>query len=103
LSWSTLSGKDSKTIGRSMDETREYHARYLMAVNSPIRRRILRALKQGHTTLEALHSETDLAPEVLEWHLSILEYGLCVKKNVGGGKAVYKLTKEGMIVDYLDR
>jgi DNA-binding transcriptional ArsR family regulator len=86
-----------------MEETREYHARYLMAVNNPVRRRILRALKQGHATIEALHSDTGLAPEVLEWHLSILEYGLCVEKNVRDGKAVYKLTKEGMIVDYLDK
>ena len=98
-----MSGKDSRTIGRSMQETREYHARYLMAVNSPVRRRILRALKEGHTTIEALHSETGLAAEVLEWHLSILEYGLCVEKDVKDGKVVYKLTKEGMIVDYLDK
>ena len=98
-----MSGKDSKTIGRSMEETREYHARYLTAVNSPIRRNILRAIRRGHTTIEALHSDTGLSPEVLEWHLSILEHGFCVEKTIIDGKLVYKLTKEGTVVDYTDK
>ena len=86
-----------------MEETREYHARYLTAVNSPVRRRILRALKEGHTTVETLQSVTSLSAEVLEWHLSILEHGFCVEKDVVDGKQVYRLTREGMVVDYLDK
>jgi len=86
-----------------MEETREYHARYLTAVNNPLRRKILRALKQGHTTIEALHAETGLDPRVLEWHLSILEHGFCVRKEMRDGGRIYRLTKEGMVVDYLDR
>jgi len=85
-----------------MEETKDYHARYLTAINSPVRRRILRALRQGHTTIEALRSETGLGPEALEWHLGILEHGFCVEKDIIDGKPVYKLTKEGMVVDYLD-
>jgi len=35
-----MSDKDSKTIGDSMEETRDRHARYLRAVNNPVRRDI---------------------------------------------------------------
>jgi len=86
-----------------MEETRQYHSNYLMAVSNPVRREILRALRQGPATVEGIHSRTGLDPEILEWHLSILEHGFCVRKEVREGKAVYELTKEGMIVDYLNK
>lgn len=98
-----MEGNDSTSMDRSMDEMREYHARYLDAVNSPVRRRILLDLKRGFMTIEALHVNTGLDPEALKWHLGILEHGFCVKKEIRDGKAVYNITKEGMIIDYLDK
>ena len=73
-----MARKDSRTIGDSMEETKEYHVRYLRAVNNPIRRDILRVLKDGDATIEILQSKTGLDPKTLEWHLSILEYGYCL-------------------------
>jgi len=97
-----LSGKNSKTIGKSIEETRQYHERYLRAISSPLRREILRALKEGYTTIEELQSRTGLDNDTLSWHLSVLEQGFCVKKDTEDGKRVYKLTQEGKVVDYLE-
>jgi len=97
-----MSDKDSKTIGRSMEETKEYHVRYLRAVNSPVRREILRALKDGEATVEALGERTGMEKKVLTWHLSILEHGFCVEKQDKDGEVVYDLTQEGRVVDFMD-
>ena len=98
-----MSRKDSKTIGDSLEETREYHLRYLRAVNNPLRRDILRALKDGDATIETLQSKTGMDAKTLEWHLSILEHGFCVEKEIREGETFYKLTQEGKVVDYVDR
>ena len=98
-----MSGKDSKTIGRTMEETKEYHKRYLRAVNNPNRRDILRALKNGEATTENLETSTGLDAKTLDWHLSILEYGFCVEKEERDGEPFYALTKEGLVVDYVDK
>ena len=98
-----MSYKDSKTIGNSLEETREYHKRYLRAVNSPIRRKILRALKSGPLTLEELGERVNMEQKTLSWHIDILEYGFCIDRIEKGGKEVLILTKEGEIVDYTDR
>ncbi|TET19406.1 ArsR family transcriptional regulator [Candidatus Bathyarchaeota archaeon] len=97
-----MSDKGSKTVGRSIEETRQYHTRYLRAINSPLRREILRALKKGYATIEDLQSSTGLDNETLKWHLSVLEHGFCVEKAIKQGKLVYKLTQEGRVVDYLE-
>ena len=97
-----MSGKDSKTIGKSVEETRQYHTRYLRAINSPLRREILRALKEGDATIEDLQLSTGLDKDALKWHLSVLEHGFCVEKDIEKGKLVYKLTQEGRVVDYLE-
>jgi DNA-binding transcriptional ArsR family regulator len=97
-----LSGKDSKTVGKSIEETRQYHTRYLRAINSPLRREILRALKKGRATVEDLESRTGLDNVTLKWHLSVLEHGFCVEKNIIKGKLIYKLTQEGRVVDYME-
>jgi DNA-binding transcriptional ArsR family regulator len=86
-----------------MEETREYHARYHNAVNSPIRRQILRALKRESMTVEALLLDTGLDSGTLEWHLGILEHGFCIKKEIRDGKTVYQITKEGTIIEYLEK
>jgi DNA-binding transcriptional ArsR family regulator len=97
-----LSDKDSKTIGDSMEETKEYHVRYLRAINSPVRREILRALKGGEATVEALAERTGMEGKVLIWHLSFLEHGFCVEKRERDGGVVYDLTQEGRVVDFMD-
>jgi len=97
-----LSEKGSKTIGRSIEETRQYHTRYLRAINSPLRREILRALKKGCGTIEDLQSSTGLDNDTLKWHLSVLEHGFCIEKDIKQGKPVYTLTQEGRVVDYLE-
>ena len=97
-----MSGKNSKTVGKSIEETRQYHTRYLRAVNNPLRREILRALKKGRATIEDLESRTGLEKVALKWHLSVLEHGFCVEKVIRHGKLIYKLTQEGRVVDYLE-
>jgi DNA-binding transcriptional ArsR family regulator len=86
-----------------MEETKDRHRRYLRAVSSPLRRGILRAMKEGHRTLEVLSSATGLDAKSLEWHMRLLEYGFCVERRQGEESAVFELTKEGLVVDYLDR
>jgi DNA-binding transcriptional ArsR family regulator len=76
-----LSDKDAKTIGGSMEETKERHLRYLRVINNPIRRTILRELKGGSATIEELKTRTDLDPKTISWHLDILEWGYCVEKQ----------------------
>ncbi len=98
-----LSDKDSKTIGDSMEETKDYHIRYLRAINSPVRRQILRALKDGEANVEVLEERTGMEAKTLTWHLSILEHGFCVEKQDRDGEIVYDLTQEGRVVDYVDK
>ena len=97
-----MSEKGSKTVGTSIEETRQYHTRYLRAINSPLRREILRALKKGRATIEDLQSSTGLDNDTLKWHLSVLEHGFCIEKYSKQGKLVYKLTQEGRVVDYME-
>ena len=89
-------------MGKSIEETRLYHIRYLRAINNPLRRKILRALKEGISTVEDLQSCTALERDNLKWHLSVLERGFCVEKDNVNGKILYKLTKEGVVVDRLE-
>jgi DNA-binding transcriptional ArsR family regulator len=98
-----LSNKDSKTIGDSMEETKEYHVRYLRAINNPVRREILRALKDGEATVQTLGERTGMEEKALLWHLSILEHGFCVEKQERDGETIYGLTQEGKVVDYVDK
>jgi predicted transcriptional regulator len=67
-----------------------------------VRRDILRAVKTGSRTLAALESSTGLDETTLKWHLSVLEHGFCVEKEIKHGKLIYKLTQEGKVVDYLE-
>jgi len=95
-------GEESRTIGDSIEETKEYHVRYLRAVSSPLRREILRAIRDGCLTVGDLRGRTGLDENALNWHLSILERGFCVEKDVKKGKPVYRLTQEGKVVNYLE-
>jgi DNA-binding transcriptional ArsR family regulator len=51
--------------------------------------------------MKDLQKETGLNKTNLEWHLSILEQGFCVEKIEESGKLLYKLTKEGQLIEYL--
>ena len=86
-----------------MEETKDRHRRYLRAVNSPVRRSILRAIKNGNHTVKALSSIMGLDPKTLEWHLKLLEYGFCVEREQGKDGDIFRLTKEGLVVDYIDK
>ena len=99
---SVLSQKNEKTNRRSMKEEREYHQRYFRAISNPLRIQILRAINEGYVTIKDLELRTGLDVNTLNWHLSILENGLCVEKDIKDGKLVYTLTREGIVIDYLD-
>jgi DNA-binding transcriptional ArsR family regulator len=74
----------------------------LRAVSHPLRREILRALKSGSATFEDLQSQTGLDTDALKWHLGILEHDFCIERAFEQGKQVFKLTKEGRVVEYLE-
>jgi DNA-binding transcriptional ArsR family regulator len=93
----------SKTVSDSMEETKERHRRYLRAVGNPVRRDILRAIKEGHCTVEALSEATGLDAKSLDWHLKLLEVGLCVERRQGKDGVEFQLTREGLVVDYMDK
>lgn len=93
----------SRTVSDSMEETKERHRRYLRAINSPVRRGILRALKEGNNTLGALAEATGLDAKTLDWHMKLLEYGYCVESRSTPEGAIYVLTREGEVVDFMDR
>lgn len=98
-----LSDRGSKTIGRSMEETKEYHVRYLRAINNPLRRKILRTLKDGKAEVGDLASALELDERTLRWHMDILVYGFCVEKDEKDGVTVYNITDEGKVVDFVDK
>jgi len=98
----TMPDKSSKTTTDSAEQTKLYHRRYLLAVNSPLRRQILKVLKKGSASVDQLRRETKLDRAALEWHLSFLEHGSCVEKTQVQGHLVYTLTQEGKVVDYLE-
>jgi len=97
-----VSGGDSRTIGGSMEETKERHRRYLRAVNNPLRRRILRAVKEGHGTMESLEARLGVDAKTLDWHLRMLEDGYCVERVEEDGGTRFVLTQEGLVVDYIE-
>lgn len=79
---------------------RERHELYLRAVNNPLRRKILGALKEGNMTLEELADKTYLDQPTVIWHLNFLESGLCVEKENIQGNIIYKLTQYGKVINY---
>jgi DNA-binding transcriptional ArsR family regulator len=89
----------SKTVADSMEETKERHVRYLRAVNNPIRRGILRVIVEGNDTITSISEATKMDVKTLDWHLKILEDGFCIER----AQEKYVLTKEALVVDYLDK
>jgi len=81
----------------SIEKSREYHKRYQIAVNSPLRRKILKMLKEGKD-LDLIMREANLDKKDLEYHLQILEWGFCIHRKDGE----IEVTKEGEVVDYIE-
>lgn len=99
----TMSNRDSTTIGDTMEETKDRHMRYHRAVQNPIRRNILRSMQKGNVKFESLSNDTGLDLKTLDWHIKMLEDGYCVERYEKDGETVFKLTKEGEVIDYLDK
>lgn len=97
-----MSIKDSNLVGKTIEETKKYHEKYLRAINNPVRRKILRAIKDGHGTVRELQSFTGIDKKELNWHLNILENVFCIEKSSNEGRIIYTITQEGKIVDYLE-
>ena len=94
-----MSDEQSRTVGGSMEETKDRHRRYLRAVNNPVRRNILRSMQEGNDTLEAISAHVELDPDTIEWHMRMLIDGFCVEYV----NSKYILTQEGEVVDYMDK
>jgi len=71
-------------------------------MNSPLRRVILRLIKENNCTFEQLENKTNLNKATLKWHLDILENGFCVEKQINQSMIVYRLTQEGKVIEFLD-
>jgi DNA-binding transcriptional ArsR family regulator len=93
----------SKTVTDSMEETKERHKKYLRAINNPMRRNILRSIEEGNRNIKSISEDTKIDEKTLDWHLRILEDGYCVEKIKVGDQEKYILTKEALVVDYLDK
>ena len=97
-----MSDKEPKTTVDAGEETKLFHERYLIAVNNPLRRRILEALTGGCSTIEELGTKTKLDREALGWHLNVLEVALCVEKEEAHGNLIYKLTQAGRVIEFME-
>jgi DNA-binding transcriptional ArsR family regulator len=85
-----------------MEEEKEYHRRYLRAVNHPLRKTILRLLLKQNMTAKQLAEKLKKDVNNLLWHLTFLEYGHCITHKRDNGRVVYMLTKEGNVINYLE-
>ena len=83
----------------TIEKNREYHERYHKAVNNPVRKKILKLLKEGKNYDEIMMA-LKLNEKNFEYHLKILEWGFCIERDKEDRKKII-LTKEGEIVDYL--
>ena len=89
----------SRTVGETLEETRDWHRRYLRAVNNPLRRKILRSLKDGNEDIQSISEDTGIDSKTVGWHIRVLIDGFCVEEDGNN----YVLTQEGLVVDYLDK
>jgi len=89
----------SKTVGDTLEETRDRHRRYLRAINNPARRKILRSIKDGNQEITSISTDTGIDEKTVGWHIRVLMDGYCVEADGDS----YVLTQEGLVVDYMDR
>jgi len=92
-----------KTASETMEETKAWHQKYLRAINNPTRREILRAIQHGNKTMKSLTATFGIDEKTLDWHLSILIYGYCIERKETTTGIEYESTKEGLVVDYMDK
>ena len=83
----------------TIEKSREYHERYHKAVNNPIRKKILKLLKEEKSYDEIIDA-LNLDEKNFEYHLKLLEWGFCIERDKKDRKKI-KITKEGEIVNYL--
>lgn len=57
---------------RAIEQNKEYHMRYLRAMNNSLGREILKTLRNGSANIEDLQSLLKLDMNVLQWHLNML-------------------------------
>lgn len=93
----------SSTVTDDMNETKERHRRYLRAVNNPIRRDILRSINKGNKTTTTISEDINLDLKTVKWHIGILVDGFCVEINNEGDQERIVSTKEGKVVEFLDK
>ena len=98
-----MSDLPSRTVADSMEETKDRHRRYLRAINNPIRRDILRSLKDGNDVIESISDDTGIDEKTVGWHIRVLIDGFCVEEAIETDETKYILTQEGLVVDYLDK
>jgi len=89
----------SRTVGDTLEETRDWHRRYLRAINNPLRRKILRSLKDDNDDIPSISEDTGIDEKTVGWHIRVLIDGFCVEED--GTR--YVLTQEGLVVDYMDK
>ncbi|WP_290596217.1 MULTISPECIES: helix-turn-helix domain-containing protein [unclassified Archaeoglobus] len=78
----------------SLEKAEEYHKRYNYAITNSIRRKILRMIQEGKSEEEIMQS-LSITKKQLDYHLKILEYGFCIKRE--GDRWI--VTEAGNIVD----
>lgn len=102
--------KNYKTVEEAcetLDGNREYHARYLKAVNHPIRKEILKIInktkKISRSNLFNILSEKKLLTEysILDYHIDFLLKALCIEKKFIDGEIKYCITQSGKVIEYL--
>jgi len=82
----------------SLDKSREYHKRWLIAISNEVRRKILEMIDEGKSEEEILNI-LRIDKKELDYHLKILEWGFCIQKE----DDKWILTKEGEIVKFLKK
>jgi len=96
-----LSEPEFETSPNPQAQMKLTHELYLRAIDNPLRRKILDALKQECVALDVLKKTTGLDEDTLLWHLAVLESGQCIERESKEGELFFKLTKWGQVVDYL--
>jgi len=97
-----MSDKVSRTVSNSLEDTKERHKRYLRAMSNPIRRKIIRAIREGANTVKELEKKLEIDPKTLSWHIKILEDGYCLETYLVNETEHYRVTEEGDVVDYIE-
>jgi len=92
----------SRTVGDTLEETKDRHRRYLRAIYNPVRRNILRSMKDGHHEIASISEDTGIDEKTVGWHIRVLIDGYCIEAS-DSDETRYVLTQEGLVVDYLDR